>query len=170
MCMHAQKSPFDLVQPLEKRHWDSSLEECVTVTSIQPLVLSFSPLHAPPSPCPLPTLNPIQVNGLTLNQRLPLILPWLFRPPISSQRVLILPPLTSTLIKTDTDRRMWISSAIMCLLRIIAAFSHSNENKRKSLTSSQGQWVTCPFSLSSSGSLLYSKCGTECRNIQLCQS
>lgn len=54
MYEHVQKAPFDLIQLLEKRYWDSSLEECLTVTSIQPMFLSSFPL-LPPASSPQPT-------------------------------------------------------------------------------------------------------------------
>lgn len=83
--------------------------------------LSFSPLSPlPPLLGPLQDASLIQAKGLTLNQSLPLIFAWLLRPPISSQFAWYLSTGTCPLIKTDIDRRMWISSAIMCLLRIIS--------------------------------------------------
>lgn len=145
---HVQKAPFDPVQLLEKRYWDSSLEECLTATSIQAMFLSSSPLSPPaPSPSPLQDTSLIQAKGLTLKQSLPLILAWLLRPPISSQCAWYLSTGASPLIKTDIDRRMWISAAIMCLLGLITVFSYSYENKRKLWRNRQGQ-RSCGFLLS----------------------
>lgn len=107
---------------------------------IRPCLHPFFPFH----PCPHPKAHSrtqvfIKAKGLTLKQSLPLILAWLLRPPISSQCAWYLSAAASPLIKTDIDRRMWISSAIVCLLKIIAVFSLDCENKRKLLKSSQGQ-------------------------------
>lgn len=123
-----------------KRYWDCTPEECLTATSIRPCLHPFLPFH----PCPHPKAHSrtqvfIKAKGLTLKQSLPLILAWLLRPPISSQCAWYLSAAASPLIKTDIDRRMWISSAIVCLLKIIAVFSLDCENKRKLLKSSQGQ-------------------------------
>lgn len=134
----AQKAPFDLILLFEKRYWDCTLEECLTATSICPLFPSFFlPFH----PCPHPTAHSrtqvfIKAKGLTLKQSLPLILAWLLRPPICSQCAWYRSAAASPLIKTDIDRRMWISSAIMCLLKIITVFFFfysTAKNKRKLL-------------------------------------
>lgn len=50
MYEHAHKAPFDLIQLLEKRYWDSSLEECLTATSIHPCFYPFLPFHPYPHP------------------------------------------------------------------------------------------------------------------------
>lgn len=118
----------------QKRYWDSSLEEYLNCHIHPPMFLSFSPLSF--TPIPLQDTSLIQAKGLTLKQSLPLILAWLLRPPIASECAWYLSTGSSPLIKTDSDRRMWISSAIMCLLRIITVFSHSSENKRKLLRNS----------------------------------
>lgn len=95
-----------------------------------PLFLSFSPLSPiPPPHSPLQDTSLIQAKGLTLTQSLPLILAWLLRPPISSESAWYLSTGSPPLIKTDIDRRMWISDAIMCLLRITTVFSHSYGTK-----------------------------------------
>lgn len=135
MDERVQKAPLHLTQ-----NWDSSLEECLTATSIQPMFLSRSAFLRPPPPLsPLQGTSLIQAKGLTLKQSLPLILAWLSRPPICSQCAWYPSTAASPLIKTDIDRRMWISTVIMCLLRIITVFSHSYENKGKLLRNGQGQ-------------------------------
>lgn len=140
MSEFVQKAPFDLILLFEKRYWDCTPEECLTATSIRPCLHPFFPFH----PCPHPKAHSrtqvfIKAKGLTLKQSLPLILAWLLRPPISSQCAWYLSAAASPLNKRDIDRRMWISSAIVCLLKIIAVFSLDCENKRKLLKSSQGQ-------------------------------
>lgn len=130
MYEHVQKAPFDLIQLLGKRYWDSSQEECLNCHIHPPLFLSFSPLSPlPPLHSPLQNTSLIQAKGLTLKQSLPLILAWLLRPPISSRCAWYLYTGASSLIKTDIDRRMWISRAIMCLLRIISVSSQLWEQK-----------------------------------------
>lgn len=113
-----------------------------------PVSILFSPFTPTPTHSPPQDTSLIQPKGQTLKQSLPLILAWLLRPLISGQCAWYISTGSSSLIKTDTDRRIWISTAIMCLLRIITVLSHSFGNKRKLLRNSQGQRSCLSFFLS----------------------
>lgn len=105
-----------------------------------PLLLSVSPLLPLPTPHgPLQDTSLIQAKGQTLKQSLPLISAWLLGPQISVQCAWYLSTGCSSLIKIDTDRRVWISSEIMCLLRITQCFLTALGTKGNCLWNSQGQ-------------------------------
>lgn len=125
-----------------------------------PLFLSFSPLSPlPPPHSPTQDTSVIQAKGPTLKQSLPLILAWLLRPPISRQCAWYLSTGSSPLIKTATDRRMWISGAIMCLLKIISVFSQLWEQKGivEIQPRSKVMFLFSP--------LFFCRCGIGCGNI-----